>query len=60
MSYAFYAEATEKAKRRDRIWYQNNLLKVLQAAKEKRVREIDTSIALAEELMAVRYNLYYV
>lgn len=57
MSYEFYADATQKSKRRDRRWYQENLLKVLEAAKEKRVREIDTSIALAHELITVKHKL---
>ncbi|KAJ8717417.1 hypothetical protein PYW08_005816 [Mythimna loreyi] len=51
MSHDFYADAMKKASRRNRLWYQTNLLRVLQAAKEKQAREIDVSIALAEELM---------
>ncbi|KAJ8718058.1 hypothetical protein PYW07_005988 [Mythimna separata] len=39
------------ADRRNRLWYQKYLLRVLQAAKEKQAREIDVSIGLAEELM---------
>ncbi|PZC83072.1 uncharacterized protein LOC110371309 [Helicoverpa armigera] len=51
MAHAFYTDAAERSERRNRKWYQNNLLKVLQAAKENQVREIDASIVLAEELM---------
>ncbi|XP_075981137.1 uncharacterized protein LOC142979831 [Anticarsia gemmatalis] len=51
MAHAFYADAERKAERRNRVWYQNNLKNVLQAAKEKQVREIDVSIALADELI---------
>lgn len=53
MSHAFYADAEEKFKRRNRLWYQNNLLQVLRAAKEKQAREIDVSIGIAEDLMRV-------
>ncbi|KAJ0173977.1 hypothetical protein K1T71_010123 [Dendrolimus kikuchii] len=51
MSHAFYADAENRSKRRNRLWYQENLLQVLRAAKEKQVREIDVSIAIAEKLM---------
>ncbi|XP_047536004.1 uncharacterized protein LOC125070255 [Vanessa atalanta] len=51
MSHAFYADAWQKSKRRDRVWYQENLMPALLAAKERRAREIDASIALAEELL---------
>lgn len=53
MGHEFYADAERRANRRNRQWYQNNLLNVLQAAKENHVREIDASIVLAEELMRV-------
>jgi hypothetical protein len=51
MSHAYYAEAEQKSKRRNRRWYQDNLMGVLNDAKERRVREVDVSIALAEELL---------
>ncbi|CAH0713165.1 unnamed protein product, partial [Brenthis ino] len=51
MSHAFYADAWQKSKRRNRLWYQENLMPALLAAKERRVREIDASIALANELL---------
>ncbi|XP_026743971.1 uncharacterized protein LOC113505462 [Trichoplusia ni] len=51
MSHAFLTDAASRSERRNRLWYQKNLVKVLQAAKEKQVREIDASIVLAEELM---------
>ncbi|CAD0203013.1 unnamed protein product [Chrysodeixis includens] len=53
MSHAFLADSAARSERRNRLWYQKNLLKVLQTEKEKQVREIDTSIALAEELMRI-------
>lgn len=53
MNHAYYADAMNKSKRRIRKWYQDNLLAVLQAKKERQVREVDASIAIAEELMRV-------
>lgn len=59
MSHAFLTDAASRSERRNRLWYQKNLVKVLQAAKEKQVREIDASIVLAEELMRVWYGIFY-
>ncbi|KAF9422314.1 hypothetical protein HW555_001904 [Spodoptera exigua] len=53
MAHAFYSDAAKRSERRNRKWYMDNLLNVLQAAKENQVREIDASIVLAEELMRV-------
>ena len=53
MSHDFYADAWKKSMRRDRLWYQTHLKPALLAAKEKQVREIDTSIALADDLLRV-------
>lgn len=54
MAHAFFADAAKRSERRNRKWYMDNLLNVLQAAKENQQRDIDASIALAEELMRVR------
>ncbi|KAF9794829.1 hypothetical protein SFRURICE_015108 [Spodoptera frugiperda] len=51
MAHAFFADAAKRSERRNRKWYMDNLLNVLQAAKENQQRDIDASIALAEELM---------
>ncbi|XP_059059600.1 uncharacterized protein LOC131852879 [Achroia grisella] len=50
-THAFYADAEQKSNRRIRNWYQKNLLTVLHHAKEKQARDVDVSIALAEELI---------
>ncbi|XP_072942750.1 uncharacterized protein [Epargyreus clarus] len=51
MTHAFFADAWKRSDRRNRMWYQEYLMKVLEACKEKQVREIDASIALGQELM---------
>ncbi|CAG4947848.1 unnamed protein product [Colias eurytheme] len=55
MTDAYYADAMKKTKRRERVWYQEHLMPALLAAKEKRVREIDASIAMTKELLDI-YN----
>lgn len=50
---AFYADALVRSEQRIREWNQKNLLNVLEANKEKQVREIDASIALAKKYLAV-------
>ncbi|XP_026763263.2 protein ATP6V1FNB-like [Galleria mellonella] len=50
-SHAFYADAENKTNRRIRRWYQENLLTVLHHAKERQARDVDASIALAEEFL---------
>lgn len=49
----FYIDAEKRSKRRNRIWYQKNIMRVLQDSKEKQARGVDATIALAEELLAV-------
>ncbi|KAL4708463.1 hypothetical protein ACJJTC_001179 [Scirpophaga incertulas] len=51
MTFEYYADAERKSKRRIRVWYQNNLMNVLEAAKEQRVRGVDASIVLAKQLL---------
>lgn len=51
---AFQTDAGNKSKRRNMVWYQERIMKVLEACKEKQVREIDASIAMAEELLRVK------
>lgn len=53
MSHAYVADAMKKSNRRIMRWYQNNLLSVLQDAKDRQVRDIDVSIGIAQELMRV-------
>ncbi|KAM3956684.1 uncharacterized protein ACR2FA_009334 [Aphomia sociella] len=50
-THAFYADAEQKSKRRNRLWYKENLLTVLHHAKERQVRDVDVSIALAQNLL---------
>ncbi|XP_068620543.1 uncharacterized protein [Battus philenor] len=50
---AFYADALAKSERRNRNWCYENLLNVLEAAKEKHAREIDASIVLAKNLLQI-------
>ncbi|CAK1584781.1 unnamed protein product [Parnassius mnemosyne] len=50
---AFYLDAFERTKRRNRKWYKENMLKVLEAARENRAREVDASIALAKDLLQI-------
>ncbi|CAB3242393.1 unnamed protein product [Arctia plantaginis] len=50
---AFKTDALKRFTRRNTVWYQNNLKKVLEACKERHVRDIDTNIAMAEELEAI-------
>ncbi|CAH2042616.1 unnamed protein product, partial [Iphiclides podalirius] len=52
-SEAFYTDALGRSGRRNRNWYSENLLNVLEAAKEKQAREIDASIALAKDLLQI-------
>lgn len=53
----FCKDAMQRSERCNRQWYQNNLCKVLEKAKENRARDIDTNIRLAEDLVQVlRYN----
>lgn len=59
MSHDFYADAWNKSIRRNRVWYQTNLMPALLAAKERQVREIDASIALANELIEV-FNIFFI
>lgn len=53
MSHDFYADAWNRSGRRDRRWYQERLMPALLAAKEKQARDIDATIAIAQELMRV-------
>ncbi|XP_053615114.1 uncharacterized protein LOC128677957 [Plodia interpunctella] len=53
MSHGFYADAENRSKRRIRRWYQENLMKALLDNKEKQAREVDASIALTEEMLAI-------
>ncbi|KAG6454832.1 protein ATP6V1FNB [Manduca sexta] len=53
MSYEFHVDAMKRSLRRNRWWYQANIMKVLQDCKEKGVRDIETSVALAEQLFAI-------
>ncbi|XP_063830423.1 uncharacterized protein LOC135079744 [Ostrinia nubilalis] len=53
MSHAYYADAMNKSNRRIMRWYQNNLMSVLQDAKDRQVREVDISIAIAQNLMKI-------
>ncbi|XP_061721228.1 protein SPMIP1-like [Cydia pomonella] len=53
MTYEFYVDAEITSKRRIRNWYYNNLLRVLEHAKENQARDIDTSIAMAKELTSI-------
>ncbi|XP_073953363.1 uncharacterized protein [Choristoneura fumiferana] len=53
MSHAFGADVMQKAKRRQRKWCQENLLTVLEQAKDRQARDIEVSIELAKELLAI-------
>ncbi|XP_047508856.1 uncharacterized protein LOC125052216 [Pieris napi] len=55
MTHAYYADAWKKTNRRQRVWYTEHLMPALLAAKEKRVRDIDTLIAMTQELIDI-YN----
>lgn len=57
MTYEFRVDAEKKSNYRNRVWYQRNLLKVLEAAKEKRARDIDVTISLAKRLIEVLFLL---
>ncbi|KPJ03221.1 PREDICTED: uncharacterized protein LOC106114096 [Papilio xuthus] len=50
---AFYADALVRSEHRNREWNKRNLLNVLEANKEKQVREVDASIALAKKYLAL-------
>lgn len=50
---AFYTDALGRSERRIKNWYSENLINVLEVAKKKQAREIDVSIALAEDLLKV-------
>lgn len=50
----FYIDAEKKAMRRNRTWYQTYIMKVLQDKKDKQVRDIDTTMAIAKKLLTVR------
>lgn len=49
----FLTDAANKSKYRNMVWYRENIMKVLEACKEKQVRHIDETIAMAEELLNV-------
>lgn len=51
--YDFCKDAMLRSERCNRQWYQKNLCKVLEKAKENRTRDIDTNIALAQDLVQV-------
>ncbi|KAI8419866.1 hypothetical protein MSG28_008493 [Choristoneura fumiferana] len=53
MSHVFGADVMQKAKRRQRKWCQENLLTVLEQAKDRQARDIEVSIELAKELLAI-------
>lgn len=50
---AFKTDALKRFTRRNMVWHQNYLKKVLEACKERQIRDIDTNIAMAKELEAV-------
>lgn len=53
--YDFCKDAMLRSERCNRQWYQKYLCNVLDKAKENRARDIDTSIALAHDLVQVHY-----
>ncbi|XP_045777175.1 uncharacterized protein LOC123875408 [Maniola jurtina] len=53
MCHAFYADAWKRTARRDRAWYQERLMPALLAAKEKQARDIDATIAVAQDLLRI-------
>ncbi|KAG7301667.1 hypothetical protein JYU34_014641 [Plutella xylostella] len=53
MDHEFLAEVESRAERRNRQWYKEHLMRVLETAKENHARDIDTSIELGRKLIDV-------
>lgn len=60
MSHGFGADVMQKAQRRQRRWCQENLMTVLEQAKDRQARDIEVSIELAKKLLAVIKYLEFV
>ncbi|XP_050682711.1 uncharacterized protein LOC126978019 [Leptidea sinapis] len=48
---AYCADSWKRSKRRDILWYREHLMPALLAAKENRVRDIDATIGIAQQLL---------
>lgn len=53
MSHEFDKDCIRRAEEGARRWYQHRLMGVLLQAKEKRARDIDVSIQMANQLLEV-------